>query len=203
MQGKRMYKAHLYPLGLYEVTAHCERGFIGVMFKRRKNTVDPWLLSSPLPMAKLKWLLYIVRSWPGKKLTSDGSVIQGFGKLLSVTLSIIYMMLLKVSTVGSGVTDVEGAVQVKEKGSGTGAVAQQGRAKTGLHWEAGKCMSSSLNILTLHMMIFLLESPSTSSGFGMTYWLVYYSALKANFLVIKNMCLVECNIRWSGEVHLC
>lgn len=47
-------------------------------------------------------------------------------------MSIIYMVLPEVSTVGSGVTDLEGAVQVMEKGPGTGAVAQQGRAKAGL-----------------------------------------------------------------------
>lgn len=85
-------------------------------------------------MAKLKWLLYTGRSWPGKKkLSSDGSVILRFGKLLPVTVSIIYMMLPEVRTVGSGVTDVEGAVQVIEKGLGTGAAAQPGRAKPGLH----------------------------------------------------------------------
>lgn len=85
------------------------------------------------PMAKLKWLLYTGSSWPGQKLPSDGSLILGFGKLLSVSMSIIYMVLPEVSAVGSGVTDLEGAVQVMEKGPGTGAVAQQGRAKAGLH----------------------------------------------------------------------
>lgn len=48
-------------------------------------------------------------------------------------MSIMYMMLPEVSTVGSGFTDLEGAVQVIEKGAGTGVVAQQGRQMTGLH----------------------------------------------------------------------
>lgn len=82
------------------------------------------------PIAKLKWLLYTDSSWPGQKLPSDGSLILGFGKLLSVSMS---MVLPEVSTAGSGVTDLERAVQVMEKEPGTGAVAQQGRAKAGLH----------------------------------------------------------------------
>lgn len=45
----------------------------------------------------------------------------------------MHMVLPEVSTVGSGVTDMEGAVQVIEKGSGFEAVAEEGRAKAGLH----------------------------------------------------------------------
>lgn len=157
-----------------------------------------WPLTAIIPIASWpSWSGYytLVGAGLGKKLSSDGSVILRFGKLLPVTVSIIYMMLPEVRTVGSGVTDVEGAVQVIEKGLGTEAAAQQGRAKPGLHWEAGEWTSSSVDIPTLHLMPFLLENPATSNGLGMTYRLVYYSSLKVNFMVIKNTFFVECKIR--------
>lgn len=70
MQGKRMSKAHFYPLyslWFYELTAQCERGFLGVMFTKKQEYCWPSTAIIPItPWPSWSGYCTLVRAGLGK-----------------------------------------------------------------------------------------------------------------------------------------
>lgn len=98
---------------------------------------------------------------------------------------------------------MEGAVQVIEKGPGIGGAAQQGRMKIGLHRLESECTPRWIFLVHTWCPCFiLLGNLPASYRLGIAYRLVYYSALKENylcFLGVKNKFWLCSQREWESS----